>query len=238
MVTAIINLAHSMGLETIADGVETKDQVEALRDLGWRPGRAITSRARGPAKRSPSCWARATPWPCRTPSSRKSRRRRGRRQGQGGCRGRRKTCHVADPQADGEVVLRRPDDPARRGADVLLADVSVSSRAAGHFPACADRAVPDTYDAILDYLRDVAPQSAIAPIDESLRTAFRNKDTAATAVVLSVMSSSTARQACWKRRAVRSTWSSGRATDAASSIARRSTSCSRWYWECSCCRHW
>ena len=36
--TAIINLAHSMGLETIADGVETKDQVEALRELGCETG--------------------------------------------------------------------------------------------------------------------------------------------------------------------------------------------------------
>jgi membrane protein len=46
---------------------------------------------------------------------------------------------------------------------------------------------PDTYDAILGYLRDVAPTSAIAPIDDSLRTAFRHKDTATTAVVLSVL---------------------------------------------------
>jgi membrane protein len=45
---------------------------------------------------------------------------------------------------------------------------------------------PGTYDAILGYLRDVAPTSAIAPIDDSLRTAFRNKDTATTAIVLSV----------------------------------------------------
>ena len=58
---------------------------------------------------------------------------------------------------------------------------------------------PSTYDAILGYLRDVAPQSAIAPIDDSLRTAFRNKDTATTAVVLSVWWRSTARPACWKR---------------------------------------
>ena len=28
---------------------------------------------------------------------------------------------------------------------------------------------PSTYDAIIGYLRDVAPQSAIAPIDDSLR---------------------------------------------------------------------
>jgi membrane protein len=46
---------------------------------------------------------------------------------------------------------------------------------------------PSTYDAILGYLRDVAPRSAIAPIDDSLRTAFRHKDTAVTAVVLSVV---------------------------------------------------
>ena len=39
----------------------------------------------------------------------------------------------------------------------------------------------------MGYLRDVAPQSAIAPIDDSLRTALRNKDTATTAVVLSVI---------------------------------------------------
>jgi membrane protein len=46
---------------------------------------------------------------------------------------------------------------------------------------------PSTYDSIIGYLRDVAPQSAIAPIDDSLRTAFRNKNTATTAVVLSVV---------------------------------------------------
>ena len=45
---------------------------------------------------------------------------------------------------------------------------------------------PSTYDSILNYLRDVAPQSAVAPIDDSLRTAFRHKDTATTAVVLSI----------------------------------------------------
>jgi membrane protein len=46
---------------------------------------------------------------------------------------------------------------------------------------------PETYDAIMGYLRDVAPGSAIAPLDDSLRTALRNKDTAATAVVVSVL---------------------------------------------------
>ncbi len=46
---------------------------------------------------------------------------------------------------------------------------------------------PSTYDSILNYLRDVAPPSAIAPIDDSLRTAFRNKDTASTAVAISIV---------------------------------------------------
>ena len=46
---------------------------------------------------------------------------------------------------------------------------------------------PSTYDSIMSYLRDVAPSSAIAPIDESLRTALRHKDSAATAVVVSVL---------------------------------------------------
>jgi diguanylate cyclase len=38
VVTAIISLAKSLGLETIADGVETKGQVEALKDLGCEKG--------------------------------------------------------------------------------------------------------------------------------------------------------------------------------------------------------
>ena len=38
IVTAIINLAHSLGLETIADGVETRDQLDALRELGCETG--------------------------------------------------------------------------------------------------------------------------------------------------------------------------------------------------------
>ena len=46
---------------------------------------------------------------------------------------------------------------------------------------------PQTYDAIIGYLRDVAPSSAVAPLDDSLRTALRHKDTAVTAVVISVL---------------------------------------------------
>jgi membrane protein len=46
---------------------------------------------------------------------------------------------------------------------------------------------PATYDAIMGYLREVAPASALAPLDESLRTALQSKGTAATALGLSVV---------------------------------------------------
>ncbi len=45
---------------------------------------------------------------------------------------------------------------------------------------------PGTYDAILGYLNRVAPASAIAPLDSSLRDAFQSKGTAATALVISL----------------------------------------------------
>jgi membrane protein len=45
---------------------------------------------------------------------------------------------------------------------------------------------PRTYDAIMGYLRDVAPPSVIVPLDSSLRGALRSKETAATALVISV----------------------------------------------------
>jgi diguanylate cyclase len=41
IVTAIINLAHSLGIETVADGVENKDQLEALRELGCETGQGL-----------------------------------------------------------------------------------------------------------------------------------------------------------------------------------------------------
>jgi membrane protein len=46
---------------------------------------------------------------------------------------------------------------------------------------------PRTYDAIVSYLTDVAPASVVRPIDESLRDAFKNKSTATTGLVLSIV---------------------------------------------------
>jgi len=46
---------------------------------------------------------------------------------------------------------------------------------------------PDTYDAILGYLHEVAPASALAPLDSSLRGALRSKGTAATALAIALV---------------------------------------------------
>jgi membrane protein len=46
---------------------------------------------------------------------------------------------------------------------------------------------PETYDAILGYLREVVPASAVAPIDSSLRGALQHKGTAATTLVVSIV---------------------------------------------------
>jgi membrane protein len=45
---------------------------------------------------------------------------------------------------------------------------------------------PATYDAIMSYLNDVVPPSALVPLDSSLRRALRSQETAATALVVSV----------------------------------------------------
>ena len=45
---------------------------------------------------------------------------------------------------------------------------------------------PATYDAIMGYLRDVVPSSALVPLDRSLRGALRSQGTATTALVISV----------------------------------------------------
>jgi membrane protein len=46
---------------------------------------------------------------------------------------------------------------------------------------------PETYDAIIGYLRDVAPASVIVPIDSSLRQALQHKGTAVTTLAISVV---------------------------------------------------
>lgn len=45
---------------------------------------------------------------------------------------------------------------------------------------------PETYDAIVGYLRDVAPPDVVQPLDRSLEQALRSKGTAAVAVIVSV----------------------------------------------------
>lgn len=45
---------------------------------------------------------------------------------------------------------------------------------------------PETYDAIIGYLRDVAPASVVEPLDRSLEQALRSKSTAASGVAISV----------------------------------------------------
>lgn len=45
---------------------------------------------------------------------------------------------------------------------------------------------PETYDAIVGYLRDVVPSSVLVPLDASLRGALRSQGTAATALVISI----------------------------------------------------
>jgi membrane protein len=46
---------------------------------------------------------------------------------------------------------------------------------------------PATYDAIIGYLRKVAPSSAVVPLDDSLRTALQHKGTAVTTLVISIV---------------------------------------------------
>jgi membrane protein len=46
---------------------------------------------------------------------------------------------------------------------------------------------PETYNAIVNYLRDVAPASVVDPLDRSLRGALQSKGTAATALAISVV---------------------------------------------------
>jgi membrane protein len=45
---------------------------------------------------------------------------------------------------------------------------------------------PETYDAIVNYLEEVAPESVVDPLDRSLRMALQSKGTAATTLAVSV----------------------------------------------------
>jgi membrane protein len=45
---------------------------------------------------------------------------------------------------------------------------------------------PETYDAIIGYLREVAPASVVEPLDRSLEEALRSKSTAASGVAISI----------------------------------------------------
>jgi membrane protein len=45
---------------------------------------------------------------------------------------------------------------------------------------------PATYNAIIGYLKTVAPDSAVVPLDSSLRTALQHKGTAATTLIISI----------------------------------------------------
>jgi membrane protein len=46
---------------------------------------------------------------------------------------------------------------------------------------------PETYNAIVHYLRDVAPASVVDPVDRSLRGALQSKGTAATTLVIGIV---------------------------------------------------
>jgi membrane protein len=46
---------------------------------------------------------------------------------------------------------------------------------------------PETYDAIMGYAREVAPDSVVTPLDSSLKQALQNKGTATTALAISVV---------------------------------------------------
>jgi len=46
---------------------------------------------------------------------------------------------------------------------------------------------PSTYNAIIDYLRDVVPHSALVPLDSSLRQALQHKGSAVTAFAISIV---------------------------------------------------
>ena len=45
---------------------------------------------------------------------------------------------------------------------------------------------PETYDALMSYLRDVAPSDVLVPFDDALKTAFESKGTAVTSALIGI----------------------------------------------------
>jgi membrane protein len=78
---------------------------------------------------------------------------------------------------------------------------------------------PATYNAIIGHLRGVVPATTLAPLNAAVRAALKSKGTAATALVIAIVSS------LWGYRLPRgprggpSTWCSKRPAGAASCVA-------------------
>jgi membrane protein len=116
---------------------------------------------------------------------------------------RRRRPRAARPHGDGDgIVLSRAGPIGWRTLKSFYADQMTHHAAAltyyglmSLFPACLLALsilglvgeYPRTYDAIIGYLREVAPSSAVVPLDSSLRQALQSKGTAATALAISVV---------------------------------------------------
>ena len=70
IVRAVVDLASNLGMETTAEGVESREQLDRLRDKGCTEARGICSRALNGPSSSPTCAppARGSPKPA-LPSS-------------------------------------------------------------------------------------------------------------------------------------------------------------------------
>ena len=105
----------------------------SARSCGWRSPAAIRGRSPGPTRGRTPTTAPSIPI-----ATRALRGRRCRNKG----RFRLRAANLRDPEANSGRLLRRPDDAARGGADLLLADVAVPGGAARDLAAGPDRRVP------------------------------------------------------------------------------------------------